>query len=80
MSALKLDDIKPGETIIADDGFACMPGGPKTVCECNGALYVECDGCGNPGAKARHFLDGHVDDPDTGIVVGFFRPPANAAA
>lgn len=79
MSALKLDDIKAGDTIIADPGFSCMPAGPKLVKECNGALYVEC-ACSNPGAPTRHFLDGQVADLTTGIVVGFAKPAAEACA
>jgi len=57
--------IKSGEILIADDGFFCINNNQLcTVQEENNRLFVKC-------SHGKHFLDGQVDDPRTGEIIGF---------
>jgi hypothetical protein len=65
---MKLTDLKPGDLIVADDGFTCLTEGE--VCEVlfsNDAneAYVKC-------SDGTHYLDGQLDE-DGEIIVGFTR-------
>jgi hypothetical protein len=63
---MKLSDLKPGDTVIADAGFTCMAAGPKIVESDDGrGLYVRC-------RRGRHYLDGQETDDDE--LVGLSRP------
>ena len=86
---LKLSEIKPGDIIIADDGFTCIePGrrcgvfsGPAT--NQGSPLYVRCcgdrvdftegDATGSTNYTSPHYLDGQVDFDDPDFIVGFSR-------
>lgn len=64
----KLSDLKPGDAVIADDGFTCMKAGPKTVQSGdNGVLYVPCD-------EGRHYLFGQASLADNDTLVGLSLP------
>ena len=63
----KLDALKPGDRIEADDGFDCMDVGEvKVVMEDKDGLYIECT-----DEDGKHYLDGQ-DDGD-GYLVGLYK-------
>lgn len=61
--SVKIADVKPGDTLIADAGFFCVNPGPVVVKGVPGALYFEC-ACG------RHDLDGQLDFDEGQTLVG----------
>lgn len=61
---ITLADLKPGSTIIADDGFTCMTAGQKTVHADAHGLYVPCN-------DGKHYLDGQEDED--GKLVGISK-------
>ena len=63
---MKLTDIQPGDTIIADGGFTCMRAGPTVVQADNAGLYVKC-------SEGRHYLDGQEDE--AGELIGLSAAP-----
>lgn len=82
---MTLDDIKPGDTLVADGGFACLTEGQ--LCPVHqdpsrpgaAGLFVHCLGpighddkpeC--PDQPQRHYLDGQENED--GEVVGLTRP------
>jgi hypothetical protein len=64
MERIKLNDLKPGDTIVADGGFTCLRAGEHKVWEKHGQLVVVCD-------DGDHFLDGQEDDD--GYLVGLSK-------
>lgn len=69
----RLAEVKPGDVLIADGDFTCVPAGPVTVKGTRppqGALYFDCD-------DGKHMLDGQLND--VGCLVGLTRPPAPIA-
>ena len=79
----KIDDLKAGDRLVADDGFTCIR--PGCVCEVRydgdeayrdksreSGLYVMCK-------DGRHYLAGQVED-ETGAVIGFTRALVEVAA
>lgn len=62
----KENEIKAGDTVIADDGFTCIKDNArlKVNKDKKSELYVKC-GCG------RHYLAGQLDDGDT--YIGFTK-------
>jgi hypothetical protein len=62
----RLEDVKPGDVLIADGGFTCLTeNGRCKVREDEHGLYVICD-------EGKHYLDGQLDDDGTGII-GFAK-------
>lgn len=64
--SVKITDVKPGDTLIADAGFTCVPPGPVVVKGVSGALYFEC-ACG------RHDLCGQLDFDGGQTLVGLVQ-------
>jgi hypothetical protein len=63
---MHISQIKPGDTLIADDGFDCLEHGQSVVVEADGDyLFVPCK-CG------RHGLDGQLDFGGNGNLVGLY--------
>lgn len=58
---MKLDEVKEGDTIIADGGFTCMKAGPRKVLSDEHGLFVEC-------AEGKHYLDGQEDEEGADLV------------
>lgn len=75
----RLDSLKPGDIVIADDGFDCLlPWQPLTVVEYEGELAVfhntpECGACGgdNEHQPCPHGLEGQLDD-ETDALIGIY--------
>lgn len=76
----KLDDLKPGDKLVADGGFTCLKAGEVVTVEKDGdGLFVRCcahdDGdYGHPVNDSRneqHYLDGQ--EGEGGECVGLFR-------
>jgi hypothetical protein len=76
MNYVKLEDLKPGDRIVADGGFTCII--PAQVCTVEqdeeARLFVPCFGpeCDEPlratgKQECRHYLDGQCDDDETCI-------------
>ena len=61
MKPAKLEDLKPGDTVVADGGFPCLRKGEHKVWEKHGKLLVMCD-------DGDHWLDGQRDA--TGNLIG----------
>lgn len=60
---------KPGDRIIADDGFECIaPGATLMVHEDDGLLFVFCHD--ENGEPQRHYLAGQIE---CGCYVGFTK-------
>lgn len=54
----KLSELKPGDHVLADDGFTCgMNGKTLEVSQDDHGLYVPCN-------EGKHHLDGQADDGD----------------
>lgn len=64
MERTKLDDLAPGDIVVADGGFTCIRAGEHQVREMDGLLFVPCD-------DGKHFLDGQEDDD--GYLVGLTK-------
>jgi hypothetical protein len=65
---MHISQIKPGDTLIADDGFDCLDTGQSVVVQDDGdGLFVPCR-CG------RHGLDGQLDFDGNGNLVGLYTP------
>jgi hypothetical protein len=63
--ALALDEVKPGDRLVADGGFTCISDGEVLVVETDDlGLFVPC-------RAGRHYLDGQ-EDVD-GRLIGFRR-------
>jgi len=62
---MKLEDVKEGDTLIADEGFHCLAAGPHVVLA-ETELYVQC-------AEGKHFLSGQLKC--FGELVGFTKAP-----
>jgi len=60
----KLEDLKPGDVIVADGGFNCLHAGEHIVHAEDDDLFVWCD-------EGLHFLDGQL--ADDGHLVGIVR-------
>lgn len=74
MTRLRLSDVKPGDMVMLDDGFSCMPPGRRRVeTSEDGSLFVPCD-------EGRHYLSGQVGDD--GFLVGVYAAdePASTTA
>jgi hypothetical protein len=65
--AARLDDLKAGDTLFADDGFTCMQAGVKTVREDEDGLYIPC-------ADGSHYLDGQLRED--GTLAGLVKLPS----
>jgi hypothetical protein len=64
---MKYSDLKAGDLVRTDDGFACMEKGVHTVFEdAEGCLYLRC-------SKGYHYLGDPVDETETGHLIGI-RP------
>ena len=63
---LPINEVKPGDRLIADAGFSCLPAGIEVEVKAAPALYVDCCGC------SRHYLDGRLS-ADRQSFVGFRR-------
>ena len=63
----RLSQLKPGDTVIADGGFTCIPDGARLqVCEhAEGGLCVPC-------AEGGHHLDGQLFAKDNDHLVGLW--------
>lgn len=61
---MKLNDLKAGDTIIADGGFTCMKAGEKIVEADDAGLYVKC-------RSGHHYLDGQ--EAEDGELIGLSR-------
>lgn len=48
---VKLEDLKPGDRILLDDGFTCVSEGVYEVKSMEGRLYFDC-------SMGEHYLDG----------------------
>lgn len=75
---VKIDEVKEGDTLIADAGLDCIQEGSKLVvyADSEGALYVKC----NDGDGGRHYLEGQIGGPFGGFepethYVGFYKAP-----
>lgn len=66
---MKLDEVKAGDTIIADGGFPCMRGAKVVEADDKG-LFVPCD-------EGKHYLDGQEDAPGAELV-GLSRPASGS--
>ncbi|HVI92315.1 MAG TPA: hypothetical protein VM659_28755 [Dongiaceae bacterium] len=71
VSRIKLDDVKPGDKLVADNGFTCLEGGVHTVYEVEGRdgmpyYALKC-------ASGWHDLAGQ--EGDDGYLVGLTRAP-----
>jgi hypothetical protein len=78
---VKLADLKPGDKLVADDGFPCIGAGRRcTVQEDGHGFFVTCRGPDGklPRWTAHHYLDGQEDEPD-GDLVGLAYAPKVAA-
>ena len=71
----RVDDVKPGDTLIADDGFDCIQEGTHLIVQkdSEGTLYVPCK-----GGEGRHYLQGQIGGPFGGLepethYVGFYK-------
>lgn len=62
---VRLSDLKPGDTIVADAGFTCVIAGRHTILS-DGELFIECN-------EGRHYLDGQKGED--GYLVGISLPP-----
>ena len=64
--ALKLNDVRAGDTLVADGGFTCLREGDRRVVKAapNGRLFIECD-------ASRHDLVGQLDHD--GALVGLSK-------
>lgn len=76
----KLSEVKPGDILIADGGFTCIPEGARlTVREDSDGLYVPCAGddadSGHPIIGGQHYLEGQADDGEH--LVGFYKADGN---
>lgn len=67
MNPTKLEDLKPGDIIIADAGFTCLEPGEHKVWEKHGGKLVV--GC----RDGDHYLDGQRDA--AGNLVGISKRP-----
>jgi hypothetical protein len=54
---MRLDQVKAGMTLIADNGFSCLKNGERYIVEgdADGELYITCD-------AGHHYLEGQVDE------------------
>jgi len=76
---LEFASIKPGDTLVADDGFTCIhPGKELKVLQDGNRLFVHC--CGgdfdtiyDTNYHSIHFLDGQKDFDNPDLIVGFTR-------
>jgi hypothetical protein len=62
---IKLEDLKHGDKLVADDGFTCLKDGE--VCPVFGEgtdLFVHC-------SHGTHYLDGQLQED--GTIIGFKR-------
>lgn len=79
--SLKLADLRPGDTLIADEAFSCIDPGRACLVHSDDrmGLFVHC--CGPEHQRSdyhdKHFLDGQLNDD--GEIVGFARPSAEVA-
>lgn len=76
--SIKLSDVEAGDTLIADDGFTCIPSGPVVIhADEEGRLYFPCshdEDTRGPPFTQRHYIDGQVDFDDQVTLVGLARP------
>jgi hypothetical protein len=73
MADLKLDDLRAGDTVIADDGFTCLPAGAHVVHGDGDGLFIFCNGPDDdPDPTSHHYLDGQQNKD--GSLVGISRP------
>lgn len=71
---MKLSDLKPGDRLIADDGFGCIDEDDVLeVLEDHAGLYVICRGDCIEADLCHHYLDGQEDKD--GNLVGFKPAP-----
>lgn len=63
MSRLRLSDVKPGDMVMCDDGFPCMPPGRRRVEVSAHGLFVRCN-------EGHHYLSGQVGDD--GLLIGIY--------
>ena len=67
---LKLNDLKPGDKVIADDGFTCIKAWSclEVFAGEDKNLYIPCK-----AGDRCHYLDGQLDGND--CIVGLARAP-----
>lgn len=63
---MKLNDLKPGDTVILDDRFTCMAEGAHVVKakDDTGLLFLDCE-------EGTHYLDGQENED--GELVGISK-------
>jgi len=64
----KLNELKPGDELIADGGFDCLEDGERCLVLDEGGLCVRCK-------QGLHFLEGQLDfyDDSNDDLIGFRR-------
>jgi hypothetical protein len=70
MARTRFDDVKEGDTLIADEHFECLSAGAHVVRSGTAGLYVSC-------LRGHHDLDGQIDQD--GYLVGLQKPDASKA-
>jgi hypothetical protein len=68
--AARLDGLKVGDTLFADDGFTCMRPGVLSVKQDGHGLYVKC-------RDGHHYLDGQLRED--GTLSGLVKLPSVTA-
>lgn len=65
-----LVDLKPGDLLIADAGFPCIPKEAILIIRSDEhGLWVHCCGPDGDEPNSEHYLDGQLNE--TGEVIGF---------
>lgn len=68
LEVVRMEDLKPGDTLRVDDGFDCMvPWSDLVVQQGGHGLFVPCAGPNGEGAAGseRHYLGGQITDDGT---------------
>jgi hypothetical protein len=61
-------EVKPGDRLICDGGFTCVPAGKRVkVMEAPNGLYFKCK-------EGRHYLDGQLGDNGELIGLVLYKP------
>lgn len=64
-----LEELKPGDTVIVDDGFTCLPPWAESTVMYNGIgeLFIHCE-------TGLHYLEGQCDE-EGAVLVGVRKIP-----